>query len=326
MATNNLSAQKVVLDLLRYVGITGFTAVANEQSLNQPGIDDDDVNRALAAVNSALQTIQKHGPQDLKFARRSAYFRTPESIANIGVTNGLRAATSGVALSSWMVGCSVMLTGDSELNRIMSITGTAVTLLRAYLGTTGVVGGTVYADCALLDNDVSTVLEPVLGTGNLILRKAPDIDEFERLRTRCWCHAGTNYVGTLASITTAIGTPCLWMVERQLGGIPFLRVSPMPPTAFVATYQAKLRAERITATVLDQTGATDPNYYFQSLHDDEVESLLLPIARWRFFTHPALKNSESRGSVKADYDEVYATLKAGTIFESSEGTTRATFI
>jgi hypothetical protein len=59
-----VTGQEVVLDLLRYIGVTGFSAVANDQKLNRPGLDDDDVRRAIQAINSGLQTIQKFGPQN----------------------------------------------------------------------------------------------------------------------------------------------------------------------------------------------------------------------------------------------------------------------
>lgn len=328
MATNNLTAQSVVLDLLHYIGVTGFTAVQNEQSLNQPGLDDVDTRRALAAVNSGLQTVQKWGPQDFKYARRSADFVAPITLS-LTVANGSKIAVASVPPAVRNKGCSILIAGDTDLNRIMDITSnTNVNLLRAYLGT-GAAGvpGTVYCDCVALADDVQAVAKPVYGTNNIELVKARDIDDFERIRIRSWCHINNAYLGTIETITTAIGIPVRWITERQRNGVPFLRIAPMPPLAFNATFQAKLRAERITATVLDTTGVTDPGYYFTSLNDDEIESLLLPIARHRFIAgHPSVKNAETRAAVQREYDEVMAGLKNGTALESAVPDDRAVYI
>lgn len=332
MATNYMSAQSVVLDLLRFIGVYGFTAPESDQSLNQMSLDEDDVRKAVTAVNSALQTIQKYGPQDLKFGRRTAYYR-PTSTLVLNIANGSVNAVATTTPPTASLGCSMMIDGDSELNRISSIVTNNLVLLRNYIGTGGAtVNATIYYDCVLLDTDIAAVQEPVHGRGNIRLWPSADLDDFERLRNRAWWWGGwRNGYGfgyqTYETITTALGTPARYYVERQPGGIPFLRVSPMPVSDFDVTFQAKLRAERITdsATYLDTTGATDPNYRFTSVNNDDLESVLLPLARWRFFTHPSLKNAETRSAVKMEYDAVMDALKLGTVFESSVKRSHASY-
>jgi hypothetical protein len=113
-----VTGQEVILDLLRYIGVTGFTAVDNDQRLNRPGLDNDDIRRALAALNSALQTIQKYGPQSLKDDERAAFFNNPTSVQIVAlVTNG-QSATLSAPPPAWMVGCSILVPGDSDMNRI----------------------------------------------------------------------------------------------------------------------------------------------------------------------------------------------------------------
>ncbi len=329
-----MTAQEMILDLLRYIGVTGFAAVANSQALNRPGLDTDDTNRAIAAVNSGLQTIQKWGPQDLKQGRRSALYPAPVTVnVTIDVSNP-RQAIGQVNIPASHLGCSIMIEGDKDLNRVDGINGMTYTLLRAYLGTTttNIVRTTIYFDTALLDMDVQSVLEPVFGSGLIRLYPSANIDEFERLRNRAWLWysrfggSSGGYIGTLQSITTAIGIPARYLVGRARNGTPFLRVAPMPAAAFEATFAAKLRAEHITVAVLNLSGGADPNYIFTSLHQDEIEGVLLPIARWRFFTHPALKNAEIRASVREEYEEVMFMLKSGKTLESSVQRTRATYI
>jgi hypothetical protein len=64
-----------------------------------------------------------------------------------------------------MLGCSILVPGDSDMNRIMDIVGSDFSFLRGYRGPGGVVTATVYADCALLGaRHFAAVLEPVNGS------------------------------------------------------------------------------------------------------------------------------------------------------------------
>jgi hypothetical protein len=305
-----MTGQEVVLDLLRYIGVTGFTAVANDQRLNRPGIDDDDVRRALAALNSALQVVQKFGPQSLKFGERAAFFGAPTAVAILViVTNGQSATLSGT-VPSWMIGCSILIDGDADINRISDISGSDISLLRGYRGPGGIVGATVYADCVLLNPEVKKVLEPVYGSqstngiaNNQRLRPAADLNEFTRWQRE----------EGIAS--RQIGIPARYLVERRRSGELFLRITPMPGAGFNATFQAELKPERVDESILDTTGGDDPGYEFTSVSEDDVESIVLPIARWKFFTHPALKNAESRQAVKDEYNEVMTSVRSGVAFE-----------
>jgi hypothetical protein len=327
-----VTGQEVVLDLLRYVGVTGFTAPANDQALNRPGLDDDDIRRALAAVNSALQTIRRWGPQDLKYGEKAAFFNDPLELTITVTALGGQSAVATTTPPAWTLGCSALIEGDNELNQIDDITGNNFSFKRGYRGTN--LAGlkvTIYADCVLLSEEIGAVQEPVAASPNLRLYPARDLDEFRRIQRRFWFmgyqrpYSGFGYA-IYETPNPRPGIPGLYYVERRPSGELFLRLAPMPSQKLNATFQAKLRAERIDATVLDETGATDPGYEFTSLHQDEVESVLLPLARWRFFTHPALKNAESRGTVKAEFDEVMLTLKHGATLEASTHDNRALYI
>jgi hypothetical protein len=318
-----MTGQEVILDLLRYIGVTGFTAVDNDQRLNRPGLDNDDVRRAIAALNSALQTIQKYGPQSLKDDERAAFFNTPTTVAITAVLTNGQSASMAAPPPAWMLGCSILVDGDSDMNRIRDITGNDFSFLRGYRGPSGAHSATVYADCALLGPDIDAVLEPVYGsqiTGTLTNRKQliyADLDTFTNFQRE---------IASQASPSQLVGQASIYHVERRRDGDLFLRIAPIPASAFNATFKAKLRAERVTETILDQSGVSDPGYEFSSLNQDDVESVLLPIARWRFFTHPALKNAETRQAVKMEYDEAMLALTRGAVFEPSVATTRATYI
>jgi hypothetical protein len=310
------------------VGVVGFLPVDNDQSLNRPGLDTDDINKALAALNSALQTIQKFGPQDLKYIETAAFYNDPVQVGlSVVVLNG-QSATATTTPPAWMLGCSILISGDSDFNRIIDITGNSLSLLRGYRGPSGTATATVYADCALLSPTIGAVLEPVFasqsdGISNLLstqhrrMRPARDLSDFYRYQ---------RFLATQATPGNLVGRPEMYYVERRRQGDIFLRITPMPGAGVNATFQAKLRAERVDGSIINTTTGVDPGYEFVSLHPDEVESLLLPIARWRFFTHPALKNAETRTAVKEEYDETMVALRNGAVFETKVIRERVTYI
>jgi len=318
-----MTGQEVVLDLLRYIGVYGFTPIENDQALNKPGLDQDDIRRAIAALNSGLQTIQKYGPQALKQDQRACFLNDPTTVQVAVIAHNGQSCDLSTTAPAWMLGCSILIDGDSDLNRIMDITGNMLSLLRGYRGTSGAKSAMVYADCAPLDADIMAVMDPVNGSqifGSVTNRNTlnyADIDTFERYQ---------RVLATQASPTNQIGIPELWYVERRRQGELLLRVTPLPGSGVNVTFQAKLRAERVDQGILDLTGGPDPGYEFTSLHDDDVESVLLPISRWRFFTHPALKNAETRAAVKLEYDEAMLALKHGVVFEPQVVANHADYI
>lgn len=318
-----MTAQEVVLDLLRFIGVTGFAPPQNEQRLNRPGLDDDDTRKALASVNTALSTIRDNGPQSLKQAERAAYFGVPANLIITAIAPTGQSATASTVPPAWMLGCSALLEGDIELNRIMDIVGNQVSLLRGYRGGLPNLTMTVYFDCSLLGDDIAKVLQPLTGAPPYVEVELTDnYRRFNETQRRHWSPG--NAVQDIPQRQP--GAPRIALVERRRNGQLFLRVTPMPGTAYNLTFQAELNPEQIDEGVLDTTGATDPGYEFESLRPSEVVSLLLPLARGDFFQHPALKNNESRQAVKLAYDAVMRRLTAGNAFESSVPRSRAKYI
>src|ERR1700747_3668670 len=157
-----MTGQQVVLDLLRYVGVTGFTPIQNDQALNRPGLDNDDINRAIEAINSALQTIQKWGPQVMKYDFRSAFFFAPIQVTLLSINQSDKTATLNADPPSWINGCSIRLAGANDVNQIKSVNGRILTFLRGFTGPNATnVLCTVYSDCAAIGSDVQAILEPV---------------------------------------------------------------------------------------------------------------------------------------------------------------------
>lgn len=323
-----MTAQEIVLDLLRYIGVTGFAAVDNDQVLNRPGLDDDDTRRALVAINQGLKVIQQYGPQDMKYGERAAFFTDPTTLVITVTALQGQSAVATTTPPAAALGCSALIEGDAELNRIMDITGNNISLLRGYRGTNlANLTMTIYYDCVALSDEIAAVLEPVTVSPNLRVYPARDLDEFRRIQRRWWFmgYTGLDY-SAYETPQPRPGIPGIYYVERRRSGELFLLLAPMPAFRLNGTFQAKLRAEQIDEGVLDTTGNTDPGYEFESLAAEEVPSILLPLSRWNFFAHPALKNVESRATVKAAYDEVLISLKHGTTLEVSTHDNRALYI
>lgn len=327
-----MTGQDVVLDLLRYVGVTGFLDVDNDQRLNHPGLDSDDIRRAIAAINSALKSVQEFGPQDVKYAERAAFYNDPLTLEITVLAEQGKSALATTTPPQWMLGCSVLIEGDTDLNRILDITGDEFSLIRGYRGTNlAGLTATVFADCALLDEDIAAVLEPVTISPNLKLFPARDLDEFLRIQRRWWFmgyqrpYEGLGYA-IYETPNPRPGVPGLFYVERRRNGEVFLRLAPMPAQRANATFQAKLRSEYVTDSIVNTETGEDPGYEFTSLHAEEVESILLPIARWRFFSHPALKNAEVAPRIKAEYDESMLRLRHGVTMEVVTKDNRVVYI
>jgi len=274
----------------------------------------------------------------MKFGYRSAFFNAPVQVTLLSLNQGQNAATLSADPPPWILGCSIRIAGDNDVNRIETVAGRNLTFLRGFTGTNSSnLLCTIYSDCVAISSDVQAILEPVFRSHNRRMYPARDLEEFYHHWHRWWGWGG--WWGFLLSDEVVIsedalysspiiqqGYEFMYYVERTRSGPVLLRITPRPSSVLNVTFQAKLRAERVTTAILDQTGGPDPNYQFTSLHPDEVESILLPIARWRFFTHPTLKNAESRVVVKSEYDEAMLTLKTGTTLESEVADNTATHI
>lgn len=339
-----MTVQEVVLDLLAYAGVYGFKL---EGSADNTAEDEGELVRAIAAVNQTIQLLYRYGPQSFKYASRSSYIN-PVATITVTTTSGAKTASLGASnFPEWMRGCSIMIDGDTVLNRIndyssddnVHLTNTA-NLLRAYLGTSGSHTATVYADTYLVDSDVAAILEPVSLAPNTRLWPAQTKGQFlsgsYNWPVRWWKGAldGRHccYVPWYTTWEKTIGAPQTFRVEEKIdgartGGSIYLSVNPMPTAAGNITYDVALRPTQITRNDLKEDGSDDPNVAFECISPDLLELYLLPIARWKYVAaHPALKNREGRQPLKAEYDEAYLNLRHGSTLSPSVKTTKAKYI
>lgn len=308
-----MTHQEVALDLLSYVGIYGFAPASSSEEVG--GEDDTDINKAVSAINAAMQEFYRKGPKSIKEAHRSAYLNTPTQVSLI--IDALGNVTSSVALPAWMIGCTVLLSGEDFLNRITGIAGTSVTLFTPPILTAGTYGGTVYADAIKLSPIVGVVLDPVEIPGSHRLRPCEGRRDFELLGGNGSDHYLFNLLGygvgtfiPLAISRKSTGTPQVYLVEQGTLGVLYLTLNPMPTKPTHINYDAYLRPETIDRTQsLNETGGADPGLEFVSIPPDMVDSVLLPMARWHFFQHPSLKNTEMRPAINLGREEALKALQ-----------------
>lgn len=401
-----LTRQQLVLDLLAYIGVSGFGVGGG----GDDPTDDNDLTKALIAVNAALQLIFDKGPGSIKTDQRSGVLNVPTAIVLNCASNGC-VFVSGQ--ESWMEGCSVQIDGDSVMNRIARMSGgvqlvvagvttiynvttlfngfvqynslgetnpsinslihhaatkwsfydagsdriykqipgnfahpwdvpqwldggtgdpvsikvtrypflsiaAEVELLRSYSGADGNHAATVYCDSIPLDGSIRAVIEPVeLFRNNVRYSKlvpAQSKAMFDRyFQSRS--NPPLNF----------IGTPSTYFVEKRRN-VLYLQVAPAPAVAGNVGFGVYLKPERVTLDDLATDGGDDPGTPFESLDDDQIESLLVPIARWKFFVHPSLLNNEQRNSVKTEHDEAIMRLSGGQGISPSVSATRVKYV
>lgn len=322
-----MTVQEVVLDLLHYIGVFGFAPLTNENALNQPGLDDLDVGKALTAVNQGLQELQKYGPASLREGERAYFFNDPAAVRVATDATATQSVTFLATPATWIPGCSILIEGDSDLNRVVDVTGNAVSLLRGYRGATGAnVGAVVYADCAQLSDEVKAVQAPVIATPNIPLYPANSLRHFMEV-TQDWAYQQLlGAVGQGYGTSKPLGQPRLYWVEPKGDGSLYLRLNPIPVTRTNVTFWANLRAQQVSVSALALDGAADPGIEFANMAPDNVESVLLPLARGKFLAHPSFKNAAVRAEISSAYRRVMDELRDGSGFIIRSEASRVRYI
>lgn len=319
-----MTGQELLLDLLGYVGIQTFKTFGNSAALNRPSVRAGDIRRGLAAINAALQHIYEKGPTEFKQDRRSVKLYAPTPVILTIAGNGIITMTTGKA--DWMVGCSIQISGDPYQNEILGFSGNDVSTLRAHPGSPGTgISATVYCDAVLLENDVKSVLEPVELPPNRRLTPAQSRADFDHFSYQ------SNSSSTPAtSVTKGVGSPIIYWVEPYYSLVQsylpiYIRVNPMPNQLYSLIFRAEHKPENVDESIYGANDQ-DPGYEFTSVPADQVERILLPIARYHFMAHPNFKNREARQSITDEAKEVLDSLTVGSAnFSPSRRAVRARY-
>lgn len=231
----------------------------------------DPLPDVLTAMNGALQEIAVIGPLFAAKEQRSAWFHAPATMTVSSLTNGGMTATG--IFPTWANGCQIYLPGDTEMNRINSISGTTATLQFPYLGSDAGGTATIRADTVELAEDIITVLEPV-----------------RRRNSRCKILP----VNNRDELTRINDGEVRYFIESTQSADRVrnrMMLSGYAETDTVLEFQARTTLGILTAADVynNDEGYTDPDVPVP-VPSGMVEAIFLPIALDRFFSQPSITN------------------------------------
>lgn len=296
--------------LLRYIGVTDFDPASNLNELNQRGLNSQDIADVTACLNGAVQEAYTLAPADEIQRQVGGAIRPPASIT-LSVTQYATACTITGYLD-WMLGCTVRISGDDNDNRIVSSTE----LMRPFMGSTaGSASATVYADCLTIPAAYEAIIEPVRLSGFCPLVILKDRESFEHFNASP-VYTGSHQRSPVSYQTVnnkCIAQPVAVLAEREaLGTVAptlYLRLNPMPGTAYGISYTARLAPPVITQANIwtADDPSTDPGV---SAYLPNVEAVLLPFALQRWTAHPSFSAEGAQLSeIKRQYDEAKTLMR-----------------
>lgn len=249
----------------------------------------DPLPYALLAINGALQEMAILSPLFAAKQQRSAYFRAPATVSVSGMTRGARTVTA-----TWpdgAAGCLIQLPGDTETNRILSISGTTATLQFPHLSNDASGVATLTYDAATLDSDVVVVLEPVRIRGGHSIRAATGRDN---LLSPAYQQSGD--YGRPLRVSSMPSEQAYFIESAIIAGAsqPALRMMlrNAPTSELVIEYQARCSLGNFTAA--DVYAESDPQPTTAiPVPASFVESLFFPLVLFRFFSSPVLRNTDA---------------------------------
>lgn len=235
---------------------------------------DDPLPDAIDSMNATLQQMAAFAPLFSTKQQRSAYFRAPSTLAVTGLTNG-GMTVEAASWPTWSPGCMIQLPGDTEMNRILSVSGTTVTLQFPHLSDTAAGTATINVDCAELPADVITVLEPVRYRGSRIkILPAGGRDE----------------------LATGTGCDRRYFIESALANNAVklrMMLSGYVLEDTVLEFQARTTLGIITqANIYDEGDPDEDPGVALPVPAGFVESIFLPLALDIFFSKPCIVNHD----------------------------------
>lgn len=303
------TANVIAKRLARTLGIVSFDSAspAGQQFPIQPG-DLDDI---AAVMTSAFQEMVAYAPTEIRNRDSGAWLNAPTPVTAT-VTQGSKTVTL-TPFSAWMLGCTIVLTGDGYDNEI----NTQTELSRPYAGATGSTTGTVYADCVQLDDTVNQVLPLVQIPPQWPLIAADTREEFMQI---------SGYPLVTDASGGAFGWPYWWFTQKAIGRpvawfldsyydststyLPRrLRVGPMPSEACSLSFRVGINPIRILTTDIDNSGHTDPGTVLP-IPDAWVESLYYPICVKLMSGLPQFRNAAMLQEVDRRYRQAVKNMQS----------------
>ena len=298
-----LTVRGVVEALYRYLR-KELRAIPYDATLENPLPD------ALLAINGTLQELAVGAPLFAAKQTKSALFRASETVTVTAAAQYGTTATKGTAWDDRMLGCKITLAGESQPNRILSISTVTATLQNAILGASAAGSAVVAYDCVELPSNVIAVHTPVRFVGGARLRPSNNrfdldqplyesTDDYGRVRLSPVQGSANKYL-IQTHMQEGVGRPKLRMMLRDA-----------PTIDSVVQYEARCSLGYFTSA--DVAGAapgyTDPATAIP-IPNEFVETLFLPLAVMRFFSTPIMRDVTPPTYVEKNAQAAAAILEA----------------
>ena len=286
-----------------------------QRTLPPAATEDDPLPDCLVAMNSGLSEFLTLGPLFQFRAPLSARIYAPTTITIASITD--EASTfSYTSLPSWMVGCSILISGEATWNQIVSYSGTTVTLRNPIINGAGTnVSAQVFCDSISLPSNVLQVLPPVALADAYELSPVKNENELNCVVYDYWRtedygrNASTNRAQRRTNESPA---PRVYWNDTYYGGgatagAQRLRLGPMPTADNILNYRARISTPRyVTADI--HSGGTPASVEIP-VRADLADTVLMPIIRQRFTVSPLFRNDSALPEIKRDYEAAYAIAK-----------------
>lgn len=249
--------------IFRHSGLTSLDPLVDVDVNLVRRLESRDIPDAVICINGALEESYSLAPISLTGRPVGGVLR-PAPAVTLTATQYSATISALTTYASWMLGCTIRITGDELDNQIISSTE----LLRPYVGSSAAgITATVFADCIPVDPKYMAVIEPVSILGRVPVRLVGSEEEFYAYAYGGYGrrsgnfidgvrYGGWGYNDTLANKTT--GQPRLaraeWMALGTAQPSLFLRFNPMPDRVYSVTFTGQLAPPVITAADIWTSG------------------------------------------------------------------------
>lgn len=268
-----------------YIGIGNVNLIGTQASA-----------RMMQDLNKALTELFANEQRE----KLSLQVRGPTSVTIDQVTNGSTAITF-TGMQSWMVGCTIVITGDALQNQLEKRVSASVALNAPYQGATqSNVSAVVYQDVLNLTTEAKAIYPPALLNNQYFVEPLNSRAALENQRT-VW---RDEY-----NAVPKISRRPQWSIledNLQFEQTPTSRIvfDSLPDTSYVWSAEAELAAPRVTSW-------SDARDFFMPGREDEL--ILFPVALAHFASWPNfVADSQTRQMVLSQANDARARWSGRT--------------
>lgn len=274
----------------------------------------------LQTINASLVEIYSNAPSNWISVRPRAELIRPPTTVSITVTQDSKTITFG-GYQSWMLECTVIISGDAAQNQFTIDGSAAVSLAKPYNGTSGTFAAIVYQDSVMLAGDVFRIGNPVQLDQAWGLRPVDTVIELQKAQPGIYTGIGPYYGGvfadgynhgttgfagfsgdTVRTLDKRVERPFAFRSARAFGyhaaQCISISLSALPDQRYTLDYQA-----HVIPFVSSLTDTSTPEYL--PFHNDET--ILVPWMRYKFADQPHV--TMNKADLKPAFDGARDMLK-----------------